>query len=87
MGQVSTLSSRLSMHPTPLVISDEERRTLLRATRLPTSTQRLAFRARIVLARAAGTSVRANRPSARLLPPDGPQVVVPHGCTAHPRTP
>jgi|HubBroStandDraft_6_1064221.scaffolds.fasta_scaffold283850_1 transposase len=59
MGQVSTLSSRLRMHPTLLVISDEERRTLLRATRLPTSTQRLAFRARIVLTRAAGTSVRA----------------------------
>ena len=47
------------MHPTPLLISDEERRILTRATRLPTSTQRLAFRARIVLTRAAGIPVRA----------------------------
>jgi len=48
------------MHHSPLVLSDHDRLTLERAARLPTSTLRVAQRARIVLRAAAGLGVRAS---------------------------
>jgi DNA-binding NarL/FixJ family response regulator len=46
-------------HHKPIVLTDDERRTLEQWTRRPTTAQRLALRSRLVLACAEGLSNRA----------------------------
>ena len=53
------MSTRIGRPTVTIVLSDEERETLERWARRPTSAQALALRCRIVLAAAEGTSNRA----------------------------
>ncbi len=55
----SVMSTRIGRPTVTIVLSDEERETLERWARRPTSAQALALRCRIVLAAAEGTSNRA----------------------------
>ena len=60
------MSTRIGRPTVTIVLSDEERETLERWARRPTSAQALALRCRIVLAAAEGTSNTAIAASARL---------------------